>query len=837
MTIENQQQNSTPSGLNSFDFYNDESQLSSRSVPGSRRNSNDKKSLFTPNHLNDAPIDFLMKPPPRSFSIDVGSIHHANDYSSILFLDESDSEAAATSFQPNLYLQPRYNNNTGSSSSSSNTNTFSTAAGTSNYGLFNSSVGDLDLDSSLRKSSTRSVESLRSKSWAQFLENNSHNSSNAQYHYSQQQQQERGGPLDANPQGVQAAFYGQPARRFSHGWAPSSNGSQMQDKRYDHFSVNNMKASRLATSYSYSDLHVAALGPQRTNQYSTTHTNIAPNALPKDICQYFTQYGYCNLKEQCPYSHIPNALLQQQSGLLMNDYAAVAMMAYSSSATTTTNVMATTSPTATSSHFFVNQQQPPLRYSISESTTNADSFYTASSSLPLFAVKSSPHAMENIHHHHQHPQQQRRTSGSTNTDPEVNKYTGASLDEFQGKLYELCKDQNGCRFLQTKLEESPLNVTIIYNEIHTHFVDLMTDPFGNYLCQKLLERCDDSQRTSIVDVIAPEFLKICLSMHGTRAVQKLIEFLSTKRQIQAVIVALKPNVVALIKDLNGNHVIQKCLHKLSPEHNQFIYDTVSEHCVQVASHKHGCCVYQRCIDHAVESQKIQLVNVITQHALPLVQDPFGNYVVQYVLGLDDAAYYDGLIRRFIEPIRELSVQKFSSNVIEKTKKHTDARTLQCIRVAGKETRRLLIAGIIDHPNLERFLRDSYANYVIQTCLDCADEDQRIKFVECIRPLLPSIRNTPYGKRIYSKIHRDINGNGNGNARSASSSTSTRHLQHQKSAITSSSTSLINGMHALHLNSITASTSSPTTTTTNTVHQQHTMVGKHDSSDNTAIAYM
>jgi hypothetical protein len=27
-------------------------------------------------------------------------------------------------------------------------------------------------------------------------------------------------------------------------------------------------------------------------------------------------------------------------------------------------------------------------------------------------------------------------------------------------------------------------------------------------------------------------------------------------------------------------------------------------------------------------------------------------------------------------------------------------------------------------------------------------------VECIRPLLPAIRNTPYGKRIQSKIHRE-----------------------------------------------------------------------------------
>lgn len=61
----------------------------------------------------------------------------------------------------------------------------------------------------------------------------------------------------------------------------------------------------------------------------------------------------------------------------------------------------------------------------------------------------------------------------------------------------------------------------------------------------------------------------------------------------------------LIKDLNGNHVIQKCLHRLSAEHRQFIYDAVSEKCVEVATHKHGCCVLQRCIDYASASQKVK----------------------------------------------------------------------------------------------------------------------------------------------------------------------------------------------------------------------------------------
>src|SRR5690554_5937493 len=62
--------------------------------------------------------------------------------------------------------------------------------------------------------------------------------------------------------------------------------------------------------------------------------------------------------------------------------------------------------------------------------------------------------------------------------------------------------------------------------------------------------------------------------------------------------------------------------------------------------------------------------------------------------------------------------------------------------------------MINKNRLEKMLRDSYANYVVQTSLDFADPIQRTQLVECIRPLLPAIRNTPYGKRIQSKLHRD-----------------------------------------------------------------------------------
>ncbi|PKI84276.1 hypothetical protein MVES1_001622 [Malassezia vespertilionis] len=329
------------------------------------------------------------------------------------------------------------------------------------------------------------------------------------------------------------------------------------------------------------------------------------------------------------------------------------------------------------------------------------------------------------------------------------------LEDLAGEMSQLCKDQYGCRFLQKKLEENvPEQCDMIFTETFPYFAELMTDPFGNYLCQKLLEYCSDAQRDQIVDAIAADLVTISLNMHGTRAVQKTIDFISTPSQTKTVIDALSRNVVSLIKDLNGNHVIQKCLNRLYAEQNQFIYDAVAAKCVDVATHRHGCCVLQRCIDHASDQQRFQLAKEITANTLQLVQDPFGNYVVQYVLDLNNADFNEAMVHQFLGNVCMLSMQKFSSNVIEK-----------CIRVSQPSIRKLLVHELIDETRLESLLRDSFANYVVQTSLDYAEPTQRTQLVECIRPILPAIRNTPYGKRIQSRLQREspefVNGSADG----------------------------------------------------------------------------
>ena len=63
----------------------------------------------------------------------------------------------------------------------------------------------------------------------------------------------------------------------------------------------------------------------------------------------------------------------------------------------------------------------------------------------------------------------------------------------------------------------------------------------------------------------------------------------------------------------------------------------------------------------------------------------------------------------------------------------------------------MIGEMLNANELEKMLRDSFANYVVQTALDYADPDTKARLIEAIRPILPAIRQTPYGRRIQSKI--------------------------------------------------------------------------------------
>ncbi|KAH3665631.1 hypothetical protein OGAPHI_003819 [Ogataea philodendri] len=352
----------------------------------------------------------------------------------------------------------------------------------------------------------------------------------------------------------------------------------------------------------------------------------------------------------------------------------------------------------------------------------------------------------------------RKHSSNKRRGEDASRFLNASLDDFVNDIYFLCKDQHGCRFLQRQLEIGGSEAaTKIFNEIQLNVIELMVDPFGNYLIQKLLEKVNDEQRTTLFKNASAQFVRIALDAHGTRALQKLVECTKTQVECDVIVQALSSYVVLLSRDLNGNHVVQKCLQKLPPASCDFIFDAACDNCVKIAKHRHGCCVLQRCFDHGTSEQCERLALQVGRHCVELSTDPYGNYVVQYVLSMEENRLrvandmFSGsklpntvpaielVVNSLTSNLIKLSTHKFGSNVIEKS-----------LRIPTLAP--LLISQLLkETSNLKLLLHDAYGNYVLQTALDVADDTSFKDLSELLKPYLGDVRNTPHGRRILSKL--------------------------------------------------------------------------------------
>jgi mRNA-binding protein PUF3 len=177
---------------------------------------------------------------------------------------------------------------------------------------------------------------------------------------------------------------------------------------------------------------------------------------------------------------------------------------------------------------------------------------------------------------------------------------------------------------------------------------------------------------------------------------------------QAVLVReLEKDVIRCVKDQNGNHVIQKVIERVPPEHLDQTIQAFKGQVGFLATHTYGCRVIQRLLEHCEEPARSSILEELHYEGAKLIPDQYGNYVTQHIIEhgrQEDRAKITALIKN---ELAFFSKHKFASNVVEK-----------CLVYGTDEQRReIMLKTLEDDERGERvlmvLLKDGYGNYVIR----------------------------------------------------------------------------------------------------------------------------
>lgn len=340
------------------------------------------------------------------------------------------------------------------------------------------------------------------------------------------------------------------------------------------------------------------------------------------------------------------------------------------------------------------------------------------------------------------------TSGNFDLDVALK---SAPVNQILEHLVELCKDQLGSRFLQQLIDSEKLeaaNQQELVRRIIPEARELTLDPFGNYVVQKVVDLSTAQQRSELLDRLqrGGGLFNLSIHMYGCRVVQRLIEQSTLEEQLLAAR-ELKGHVIECVEDQNGNHVIQKLIEKLPSENLEFIVAEFLGHISVMAIHCYGCRVVQRLLEKLKPEDSRLLIAEILSNLWQLSQDQYGNYVVQHVLIHGSSHNRSVVLQVIAAHIIEFSCHKYASNIAEKALLSSDEQA----------SRDLIIGAVIgsggpDAP-IHVLMKDRFANYVIQRCIEFSHGDQRETLVGILKAQLPTLKRVIYGKHIATAIER------------------------------------------------------------------------------------
>ena len=237
----------------------------------------------------------------------------------------------------------------------------------------------------------------------------------------------------------------------------------------------------------------------------------------------------------------------------------------------------------------------------------------------------------------------------------------------------LIKTQLGFKILdeRTKSNNKFAN-ELLFPELINNLSNICCDILGNMLIQTLIDVLSSENLDLFLSSIQEQLFDICLTEHGSRAIQKLLERIHSNPLLMNKLIFYlnQKDIGILFKSGYGNHLIQKYLVIIkNVELTNFIYNYLYKNFLDIASSKYGVCVIQKGLSEGNIIQRKKIVNLILTNLNAIMKDCYGNFIIQFIFFKFDKNKFDEIlpiIEKIEENMVDFCTNKFSSSVIEKS---------------------------------------------------------------------------------------------------------------------------------------------------------------------------
>ena len=285
----------------------------------------------------------------------------------------------------------------------------------------------------------------------------------------------------------------------------------------------------------------------------------------------------------------------------------------------------------------------------------------------------------------------------------------------------LC-NKDGIKEIKNLLKKENYNKELIRNLIlilnkenglHKVFKNI----YGNYFIQHLFSKMNDDLIQLTIDLISSEFVNVAKSPSGTHCLQELLNYVNNAEKQISVIKSIKYREIEMAYDKNAIYVLKKIISIVPDSKRIRLNNIIIENCKELSLNANAVFILKQFMaTTTIEENKNRILNNLKNNLLIISQNPFGNYVIQFIFDIWPLKDCIIIVNEILDKACDLSCNRFSFNIV-----------IKVLNIFNLDYRKKLINFLCFSSNVLNILNDKYGKIVINKAVNYMDSEMKYNF--------------------------------------------------------------------------------------------------------------